>query len=39
MKYPALLMPVFGMLPAAVRAQAIHFEKDSLTQVFAKARQ
>ena len=39
MKYLALLTLALGTLPAAARAQAIHFEQDSLAQVFAKARQ
>ena len=39
MKYLALLILALAMLPAAMRAQSIHFEKDSLTQVFAQALQ
>jgi hypothetical protein len=39
MKYPALiLLAIFGA-SGPVRAQQIHFEKDSLSQVFARAQQ
>ncbi|QKG58092.1 hypothetical protein GKZ68_16560 [Hymenobacter sp. BRD128] len=39
MKYKLLFVVFCWIMPAWLWAQAIHFEKDSLSQMFAKARQ
>ena len=39
MKYTFLFVLICWSVPGRLRAQAIHFEKDSLRQVFSKARQ
>ncbi len=39
MNYAVLIFTVLWVAPGVLRAPRVHFEKDSLTQVYAKARQ